>query len=365
MIKKTFLALLTSLSLWGLGFSSISAQPAGAEGDNFIYIVEPGDTLGNLAELYTTRSQLWRQLQQINQIADPAALPIGKQLKIPFDLIPVVATEATLIHSQGPVWVNEQSVSHSLPLKSGDTIRTGATGFATLQLEDQSTLSLPNNSQLHIKQLNAFERARLTDAILELQSGTLETRVAPDQSGVGRFEVHTPISVTGVRGTDLRIHAHTQSTNAELLSGKAQFTTSTHPYQTLQPAQGVVITPNGNSQISPLLPAPHVSAAEQGSTGWHSVLEPVAGADHYIVQITLDPEGAQVVNRFTLAANQTIIPLRSSGPGDHFAFIRAVDQYGLMGLDSHLSFPGQLTLTSSDGASIFSGYGLPILLNEY
>lgn len=364
MIKRFLCALLTTLSAWSLSLPLAVAAPAGAEGDHFLYIVESGDTLANLAELYTSRSQLWRQLQQINHVNDELALPIGMQLKIPFELIPVVATEASVTHHQGVVWVNEQSISGPISLQAGDVIRTGDNSFATLQLEDQSTLSLPSNTQLHIKQLNAFERARLTDTILELQQGSLETRVAPEQTGVGRFEVHTPLSVTGVRGTDLRIHALGHATNTELLSGKAQFTTPIHSYQPLQATQGVAVATDGSSQVVQLLPAPQLSAATQGSSGWYSTLEPVAGADHYLVQIALDPEGSQVVNRFTLAADQTQVPLRASSSGDHFAFIRAVDQHGLMGLDSSLSFSGQLTLVSSDGTTVLTRYGLPVLLNE-
>ncbi|MEZ2719804.1 FecR domain-containing protein [Paenalcaligenes hominis] len=365
MIKRIYFALLASLSVFGIGLSSLHAEPAGAIGDNFIYIVEPGDTLSELATLYTTRSGLWRQLQNINNVQDELALPIGMQLEIPFPLIPVVATDAQLSHTQGSVWVNDQSVSAAVSLKAGDIIRTGSNGFATLKLEDQSTLSLPNNSQLHIRQLNAFERARLTDAILELQAGTVESRVAPEHTGVGRFEIHTPLSVTGVRGTDLRIHTTPAAAMTELLSGKAHYDTRTQQLQSLKATQGVSIQADGTSSIVPLLAAPTLSEPERGAQGWQVMLEPVAGAQYYVVQVSLDPEGSQLVKHYETAADQRIIPLLSSGPGEHYAFIRAVDKDGLMGLDATTAFPGQLTLTSSDGSSVSSGFGSPILLNHY
>lgn len=365
MIKRFFLAPL-GCSLLSLFFlTAAHAEPAGAIGDDFIYIVEPGDNLSKLADLYTTRSELWRQLQDLNQIDDEFGLPVGKQLKIPFSMIPVVATQAELVHTQGPVWINEQPIHNAQSLKAGDVIRTGDTGFATLRLEDQSTLSLPNNSQLAIQQLNAFERARLTDAILELQAGSVESRVAPDHSGVGRFEIHTPVSVTGVRGTDLRIHTESGTAKTELLSGKAHFNTTTQYYQSLSASHGVSIHSDGSSHVAPLLAAPALSAAEQGSQGWHTILQPVPKADHYVVQISLDPEGTQVVKRYEVPADQTTIALSSSGPGEHFAFIRAVDSTGLMGMNAQLAFPGQLTLISSDGATILSYSGVPILLTQY
>lgn len=365
MIKRIYLALLTSLGMFGIDLSSLHAEPAGAIGNNFIYIVEPGDTLSDLATLYTTRFDLWRQLQNINNVHDELALPIGKQLQIPFSMIPVVATDAQLSHAQGAVWVNDEPVSAAQSLKAGDVIRTGSNGFATLELKDQSTLSLPNNSQLHIRQLNAFERARLTDAILELQTGTVESRVAPDHTGVGRFEIHTPLSVTGVRGTDLRIHTTPAVAMTELLSGKAHYDTSTQHLQNLKATQGVSIQADGTSSIVPLLTAPTLSEPERGTQGWQVSLKPVVGAQHYVVQVSLDPEGSQLVKRYEVAGDQMIIPLLSSGPGDHYAFIRAVDKDGLMGLDATIAFSGQLTLTSSDGSSVTSGFGSPILLKHY
>lgn len=365
MIKRFFLLALCSSLLTLFAVAPVHAAPAGAIGDDFIYIVEPGDNLSQLANLYTTSSQAWRHLQTRNQIDNELALPIGKQLKIPFSMIPVVATTAELVHTQGPVWVNDQPVRPTQPLKSGDVIRTGTHGFATLRLEDQTTLSLPNNSQLAIQHLNAFERAHLTDAILELQAGSVESRVAPDNAGVGRFEIHTPVSVTGVRGTDLRIHTEAGMATTELLSGKAHFNTATQSYQNLSASHGVSIKPDGSSHVTPLLAAPTLGGVEHGPQGWYTTLQPVPKADHYVVQISLDAAGTQVVKRYEVPADEQTILLSSSGAGEHFAFIRAVDETGLMGMNAQLAFAGQLTLSATDGSTVSSGFGPPVLLTQY
>lgn len=365
MMRRFFYSLLSSLALLGLAWPVAQAEPAGALQDNFIYIVESGDTLSNLADLYTTHPTVWRQLKNLNQVQDELALPIGKQLKIPFTLIPVIATKASLTHTQGQVWLNDSPISDQQLLQAGDVIRTGPNGFATLELEDQSTISLPHDSELSIRQLNAFERTRLTDAILDLHKGSIETRVAPEKSGVGRFEIHTPLSVTGVRGTNLRMHTEAQLDRTELLTGKAHFDTVTEKHQDLKAQQGVAIQSDGASQIVPLLPAPQITTAQQGRNGWETTLQPVAGADHYLVQITLDSAGTQVVNRYTIPFNETTVRLVASRPGEHFAFIRAIDSKGIMGMDAKTSFLGQLTLLDSRGLRVTSLYGLPILLNQY
>lgn len=347
-----------------LGMSALFAQPAGTVNDNFIYLVEPGDTLSEIAELYTTRSALWRQLQQLNHIEDDTRLPIGKELKIPLNLIPVVAIEAKLVHSRGNVKINGAAASADYGLQAGDVITTGTTGFATLQLEDQSTLTLPPNSQLRIKNVNAFERARLSDAVLELQAGSIETRVAPGNSGVGRFEIHTPISVTGVRGTNLRVHTSASQSRTELLTGKAHIDAN-RSVQTLPKGYGVSINEDGSSLMTPLLPAPTLSEPVQGPQGWSTQLGPVPLAAYYTVQVGLTADGSQPVQRYTLAADTTSISLRASGPGEHFAYVRAVDENGLMGLDAHVSFPGRAILSASDGSPILSSDGQAVFLNEY
>lgn len=358
------LSIATLCALLGGLSSPVLSQPSGAMGEHFIYIVEPGDTLSELADLYTTRSTQWRRLQDLNQVADELKLPIGKQIKIPFSMIPVVATEAALVHYTGPVWINDKA-AHKNALKTGDIIRTGSNGFATLRLEDQSTLTLPSNSLLRIKQLNAFERTRLSDAILELEQGSVESRVAPAQSGVGRFEIHTPLSITGVRGTNLRVHTDEALSRTELLSGQAHLNTAQTQFQNLYKAQGAAVHADGSYAMSPLLPAPVLSEPIRGKKGWETAIQPVTSADHYVVHIALDGTGSHAVRRFNLAADELTAYLRPTGPGQHYAFIRAVDQNGLMGLDASVSYPGQEVLVSSNGDPVLSQDGQAILLNEY
>lgn len=341
------------------------SQPSGAVGENFIYMVEPGDTLSELSDLYTTRSSQWRHLQNLNNVADPTKLPIGKQLRIPFSLIPVVAVEATLIHFKGEVWINDKAAHKNYVLQTGDVIRTGSNGFATLRLEDQSTLTLPHESTLRIKQLDAFERARLSDAIIELEQGSIESRVAPNKTGVGRFEIHTPLSITGVRGTNLRVHSTQQQTRTELLTGQAHLNTAQANYQNLTKGHGAHIRADGSQSIVPLLPAPVLTEPVRGPKGWETTLQAIPSADHYLVHIALDEMGSEVTHRYMLTANETTAYLRSSGAGQHYAFIRAVDASGLMGLDASVSFPGQQVLVSSSGDPVLSSDGQAILLTDY
>lgn len=362
------LSLMLSASFGGL----IHAQPSGAVGDHFMYLVESGDTLLGLAEEYTKGSNHWTQLKDLNQVSNEYALPIGKEIKIPFDMIPVVATEAVITHSIGEVWINDNTLNKAQALKAGDTIRTGKNGFVTLQLADQSTLSLPNNSQLYIKQLNAFERTQLIDAILELKQGSVESQVVPDTSqnrGVGRFEIQTPVSITGVRGTDFRVHAHEQAARTELLSGRAHLNTAQADHETLLTAQGATVNAAGDYAILPLLPAPNLSEPIRAGSGWETTISPMENVDHYVIQIALAADGTSLVSSKEVPApdqgEPLTVSLMPSGAGDHYAFIRGVDHNGLMGMDASLSFPGQAVLISRDGSPVLSSNKQAVLLKIY
>lgn len=354
-----------SVVLGSIVACSAWAGPAGKEGDHFVYIVEPNDTLLQLSEHYTHQANHWRQLQSLNQIEDVYALPIGKAVYIPWELIPVVATQAVLSHTKGQVWVNDQLATTGQSIQSGDTLRTGTNSFATIQLEDQSSISLNPDSRLVVKQLNAFERARLSDVILELQHGDLEGDIAPENQGVGRFEIQTPMNITGVRGTQLRVRTQHATDYTELLSGQAHLDQQTTNYIPLQAQQGAIIDSTGTPTITALLAAPILGPATQGPKGWQTTLEPIAQAQHYLIQIATDPAGSQVVQRYTVDAQTLDIPLRAAGPGDHYASVRAIDTHGLMGLAAQLRFSGQAVLTSSDGSVINSGSGQAIFLTHY
>jgi nucleoid-associated protein YgaU len=51
-------------------------------GSGFMYVVRRGDTLRGIAWRLYGRVELAEQLGQLNQIADPRRLPIGKRLRL-------------------------------------------------------------------------------------------------------------------------------------------------------------------------------------------------------------------------------------------------------------------------------------------
>ena len=340
------------------------AQPAGAKGDDFLYRVMQGDTLGGLAQRYTMDFSNWPALQRLNNVDDQLRLPIAKLLRIPFSMIPLRDSAARVLHLAGQASVDGRALSSGATVQEGQTVETGANGFVALQLSDDSIVSIPPSTSLVVRRLREFVGAGLTDSIFDMKAGTVETQVAPHETGVGRFEVHTPVSVTGVRGTRLRVHATAEGSRSEVVSGVAGVDGSAAPEVMLRREQGVAVDPSGKSQgVRTLLPAPRLSQPTRGPGGWSAQFEPVQGAASYLVSVARDPQGGQLVSRQTIDAP----PARfaASGPGTHYVFVRALDETGLGGLDAHEAFEGAFVLSDQSGSPILTSDGTLIIVADY
>lgn len=321
-----------------------------------------GDTLLALAQRYTEGPQSWTVLQRLNSVADPYALPIGKTLRIPFSLIPEAPAPARIVHASGQVLADGRSTTPGELLPEGTTLTTASNGFATLQLADGSTVTLPGNSSLALQRLQAFKNTGLTDTIVSVQSGSVESVVAPEHTGVGRFEVRTPVAITGVRGTRLRVHSGSSGTQTEVLSGQAHLEGSATGAARLTSGQGAATRPDGVLGAVRTLPAaPVLSAPERGPQGWKVDFAPVPGASAYLVRVADDAQGTRPRSSQRFASPEEI-RFSAPGPGTYYVVIRAIGDDELMGPDAAQSFEGHAVLVSGDGSPVFTGYGDPVQL---
>ncbi|UYO93709.1 FecR domain-containing protein [Pollutimonas sp. M17] len=340
------------------------AQPHGAHGDLFLYRVVAGDTLIALSERFTDKADNWAVLQSLNAVQEPTLLPVGLELKIPFSLIPELPSQARVDHLAGPAFADDRPVKAGDQLSEGQTVATGENGFLTLMLADGSTLSVPAASSLSIERLRVFKGTGLTDTVFTLRQGSLESMVAPADTGVGRFEIRTPVSITGVRGTRLRVHAQAAGAQSEVLEGSARLDASQGRNATLRQGQGAAIDSSGQLLgVRALLPAPELGPASRGGAGWVIAFPPVPGASAYLLRVAADPQGKQLFSsqRFT----EPRVTFSAPGAGTYYAVLRAVDSDGIMGRDASQSFEGRSLLRTSDGKPALSGFGHFVFLTEH
>jgi len=346
------------------GMHQAWSQPSGARGDDFIYRVMPGDTLIHLSNRFTGTADNWPVLQTLNNVSDPYALPIGLELRIPFSLIPEVPAQAELTHVVGQAYLNQQTARPSDIVTEGDQLSTGQHSFITFLLPDGSVGALPPDTTLHIERLRTFMGTGLIDTILSLDRGDLDTTVAPDDQGVGRYEVRTPVSITGVRGTRLRVRTDNQGTRTEVLSGSAQLGSARADGPRVASNQGIAVTADGQIlPVRPLLPAPVLSTDPAQPDARLIAFDPVPGAIAYQVRVAADTAGTQPVWSDTI--NAPPARYQTPGAGTWHVLVRAIDDLGLMSDDARIEVQGRRVLISGSGDAVRTGFEDAVLLTDF
>ncbi|QVQ25505.1 FecR family protein [Achromobacter deleyi] len=362
------LSLLALLSCIALG-APARGQPAGALGEDFIFRVRQGDTLIDLAAQYTRNQANWSRLQTLNKIVTPERLPIGLELHIPLSMIPVRDAQARVVHVSGRADMDGKSLQPGTPVTEGSTVATAPNGFVTLELADGSKLTLPSDGTVELTRLRQFEGTALTDSVINVRRGSVESSVAPAGKGVGRFEVRTPVAVTGVRGTRFRVQSGPQGAHSEVLEGSVRLqahapgATPARPVAVAEGYGAAVGADGGVSGLRPLLTAPQLGEPVRAGGAWTSPFPAVAGAQSYLVRVSRDADGTLPVSSASFPSND--IRFTAPGPGTFYVLVRAVDNLGLNGQDAVQAFEGANMLMTSFGLSVGSGTGGFVTLTEY
>lgn len=312
-------------------------QPAGALGDDFIHIVRQGDTLMSLTQAYVGDAARWTAVQAHNGIDDPRRLPVAQELRIPLAMIPQAPAPARVSHLRGQVQLNSQALSAGAVVPEGGVITTAADGFATLSFIDGSQATIQPQSRVVLQRARRFQTVPLADSVLDVEQGEIEADVAPGGSGVGRFEVRAPVAVTGVRGTRLRVGVE-QGVRSEVLRGSVRL--QPHAPGAAPGGKPVLVAGGYGAAVSSsgdllgvqrLLPAPQLGEPVRADGGWTVPFEPLQGAVGYVVRVSRDPEGMEVV----FSARYADTAVRFTAPaGRHYVTVRAIDAAGLAGHDA-------------------------------
>jgi len=82
-------------------------------------------------------------------------------------------------------------------------------------------------------------------------------------------------------------------------------------------------------------------------------------ATHYVAIVTADPEGQQIIGQ--QESTEPFFDLPVYRAGTHYAFIRAVDTHGFMGLDTVIDYPGHRVLLDGSGQPVRTRFGQAVL----
>lgn len=337
---------------------SALAQPAHGRADPKAtpayasYTTREGDTLYDIATRYMAAPTDWLLLSKLNDVPAPRHMPTGIMLRLPGarlrqdrDTVRVVATTGQVEHA-----LNSRSYPY-LPLKSGETLgegdsfRTGANGFATLELPDGSHVAVAQNGELKIEKLRHVTLTGAADRILDLRRGEVESQVKHATRRNDRFQIRSPSVIAGVRGTRFRVDydGDTQSTTVAVLDG----TVNVAPAQEMLPqaSEQLVkgfgnVTRSGGTIGSPvkLLPAPALARPERVQDGKTVAFDisPAEDAFGYRLQISHDADQLDLVRDLRVSAPHA--DFGDLPDGTYFVRIASTDGNGLDGLPNVYAF---------------------------
>lgn len=310
---------------------------------DWIYTVRPGDTIWQLSQQYLKDPNQWPAVQKLNNVDVAKALQPGTQLSIPLEWLKHQPTPARLVENRGDVTLlrngKPQPLTAATAIHSGDTLRSGADGSATIEFADGSLLLLQPNSELEMDSLGSFDASGMVDTSVRLKKGRVENRVAP-QKPDSRYRIITPAAVAAVRGTEFRVGADNNGDlmRNEVLEGKIAVSGSGVTRAVPTGYGTIAETGTPPSEPQPLPAAPNLSGltrhgSESGITfSWPAV----SGAVRYRAQLTPD-------ERFTTLLRDELLEsteLTWSGlpPADYTMRVRAINAIGLEGFDARHAF---------------------------
>lgn len=323
--------------------ATAASEPAGSPGTitiapaSITYFARAGDTLSSIAAQFTTRRENWVVLGTVNRIDKDISIPIGTGILIPADLLNDEPTEAKVVAMSGAITVKKVDgetavIGLGAKITEGMQIETGNNGFLTLLLPDMSRVSLPSKSRVKLTRLRMTLYTKSPRTELTLLRGKVESQVSPLESNKGKFEVRSPHSVAGVRGTRFRVGITESGTTAnEVLEGKVALGKGRAADTLLLPVgKGAISDSQGIGSAVDLLPAPQLAtySAQQKSSAQFTLV-PLAGAHGYHVQIATDREAQNMLAE--AYAPGTTVKVDGVTEGDYFVRISALDKAGLEG----------------------------------
>ena len=122
-----------------------------------------------------------------------------------------------------------------------DDLRSGPTGRAHVTLTDGSQLNLGSESSLRILQHDAQSQQTSLDLIV----GRLRGKITKITRPGGKFEIHTPMGVAGLIGTDLSLLVTGDFTELMVFDGAVRFTILNGPSTIVTAGQKLRISKSG------------------------------------------------------------------------------------------------------------------------
>jgi hypothetical protein len=359
--------------------ASADNKDVSSESSVIVYKIKAGDTVNKLARKHMVQPVDLDAIHKANNLANIDLLPIGADLNIPRHLVKTSPSKATIMgvscatairlnNSNKPLTVGSQ-------VSEGAVIEVPAECHVSLLLEDSSIIRLPSSAQLKITTLrkNALEAA--PEVKLDLARGRVELDVNKNRGKSIPFEIRTPLSIMGVRGTEFRVGYSPDdgAAQVEVLGGIVETRGNTDAQsRAITKGFGVPIDTDGKAlPTEKLLVAPAFQSAQAtpgSQPSFVAALSPVPQANYYMANTanTANFGGTQVSQH--LLAPEIFIPKLNKQIT--FYQLTSVSESGLIGTERNYGFcatptdPTNARCTAIFDASLADGVPMSFTLSK-
>jgi len=326
-----------------------AVTPAPPRNDDIWYVIRRGDTLYGLSRSFLVPERRWEALLRLAAIRDPRRLPVGRKLRIPRAWLRFKVEPARLAGYRGTVRLSMSgrtaAPSVGIAIGEGAEIMTAGNSFATLMLADRSQVVIPSQSRVRVRELRRILLTGAIDYRIDVEQGRLETKVTPLEQPSGRYRIHTPISMTAVRGTEFRVsfEGERHAAATEVLAGTVTFSPSkSETGLRLERSFGATLDPEGKSRVEKLLAAPDLDKppALQTKDAVEFHVRKLEGSLHYRAVIASD--AGFIDNIAEQFSDDGAFALADIPNGNLFVRVSAIAASGLEGMAQSYSFQRRL-----------------------
>ncbi len=315
---------------------------AAVEGANYVHTAQSGDTLIHLAKRFLVDEANWQSIKTFNNIKDPRIIRPGTSIRIPLSQMKTVELQGSVVRVDGPAESNGVKLVAGAPIRVGQDIKTGENGFVTIKLADGSTLQVQSLTQVRLENARLISAAGVQQTRVALASGRVEANVEKVAGGTRQFEIRTPTSNMGVRGTKFRVSsdAAAKSSTGEVLEGSVNVAElSASGNRDVLAGFGTVVA-EGRAPAEPvkLLPPPDLSTTAELHERplLRFKFAALNGATGYRAQVAADDKFSEMRAEGVFKSAEA--KFGDLADGKYFLRLRAVDKSGIEGADSVIAF---------------------------
>jgi len=242
---------------------------------------------------FLTSTEAFPDIIALNPGIDPTNIKPKQSVILPRKWLRYKQTQAQISYLRCNTAIKVENSDTLLkagsPLKQGDVLHIPVQCQLSIQFQDESTIRMPSGGTIKIATLRTNPFETTPEVHIELLDGRLEVKVAKKQRAEGTFEVRTPRSVAGVRGTDFRVGFDAKNGEGQVEVSKGLINArgnQTKNNTQLQGQFGIAMPASGTTgQVEPLPPITSFNSVQtQQDPEWLLlVFNPSTDAEKYLL----------------------------------------------------------------------------------